>query len=142
MRPALSLLVLSSLLVGCGGEQAATSLVGVYYLDRVAMVATLEQEVGLPRETAEVEASRAHMELTCDRNGNFVLQQRLPDGTPQMLHGTWTAQGSDFRLAVSWRDGKTIEPAQVAAGQLVDGALHLRPFDAAEGTYALVLRRR
>ncbi len=142
MRGVLPFLILSGMLAGCGGEEAGTSLVGVFHLDRVAMVATLERAVGLPREAAEVQASGTFLELTCDSNGNFVLNQSLPGAAPLMLHGTWTAQGSGFQLSVTWRDGKTVEPAEVAEGELTDGALHLRPFDAGEGTYDLVLRRR
>jgi len=142
MRSVFLLLILSGLLVGCGDEGADTTLVGEYQLDRVAMVATLEQEVGLPRETAEVQASGTHLELTCDADGKFVLRQEVPGGTKHMLYGTWKALGSQFRLEATWRNGKTVQPAEVAEGELIEGALHLRPFDAGEGTYVLVLRRR
>ena len=142
MRSLLPLLMLSGWLLGCGGDEPATFLIGEYQLDRVAMVNALEQDVGLPREAAEVQASATHLELTCDGQGKFVLRQRVPGGPEQMLYGTWTAQGERFRLEATWRNGKTLEPAEVAEGELVGGALHLRPFDAGEGTYDLVLRRR
>ncbi len=142
MRLALPLLLLSSLALGCGGEEAEESLVGEYQLDRVAMVTALEEEVGLTREAAEVQARDTRLELTCDDNGKFVLRQQVPGGKPLMLYGIWTLAGDRFRLEANWRDGKALKPPEAAEGHFVEGALHLRPFDSAEGTYPLVLRRR
>ena len=142
MRRALPFLLLSSLLLGCGDGEAEESLVGEYQLDRVAMVTALEEQVGLTREAAEVQARDTRLELTCDENGKFVLRQQIPGGKPLMLYGVWTLAGERFRLEANWRDGQALEPPEAAEGEFVAGALHLRPFDSAEGTYALVLRRR
>lgn len=127
-------------LVGCGGK-AGASAAGTYELDRVAMKATLVNEilkhmpeaaraeakvVASAEETAKEQAASMSMTSVLKTDGTWVSTGSMA-GQEVTAKGTWTLEGSELLLITTEQDGKKESKPETNKATLEGDVLTIQP---------------
>ena len=118
--PILALAVAAAvLLAACGEPPPPLAPLGVFVLDRSAMVEALRKQ-GVPDPVARRHASELRVELDLREDGSFLLRHKAGADPVEVRTGTWARRGNRISITTRRVAGQPIDPP-VDVAALLDG---------------------
>ena len=127
---------LGVLLAGCGDPPAPEAPLGLFVLDKAAMIrAQIEQ--GVPEAAARKHAKRLRMQADLRTDATFEVLQRLGDEPLSVFTGTWTRTGSELTLTTTHVGGQPLSASYTATATLSGDLLVIRMTDGLGDSFVL-----
>ena len=116
---------LGVLLAGCSDPPPPEAPLGVFVLDKAAMVRA-QVEQGIPEAAAREHAQRLRLQADLRADATFEVLQRLGDEPLAVFTGTWTRAGAELTLTTTHEGGQPLPTPYATIATLSGDLLVIR----------------